>query len=597
MLTDWLNRVCLHAYNLALILAALMFLLTPLHSMGTQHLAITQVHTDGTFDIEAGDPGELVVGDEVPVYRFNPGWQKQIGRATVQQQEGETWRLAPVEGTWRFPMGRQGTIVDIQNGSAVVNIGSELGLRPGTRLIVFDGRTQVGSLALSHTEAGSARGRLTGDRPVPPEWQGHQATEFAVPNQVAFFSWAWVGWLEYLSLAIALGLWVWSFKSPIPGQSVSRIGTFIRDRMRDSSPKMRMAGLALLAIPVVGVVVRLVLHFFARAVEVLWTEPYIHWLPEALGLRPVSLVSSIDAIALLVGVWWMTHLYQTGRNPAADAWRYFRYKPQRLAGLTPLTRGIVNWSLHWWVLYWFVGTALFGFVKGNLGAMAGIGWADAGLNPDSVVGVLKTVGYMLTHLPHVQDAEAFFTMARYFLWTSCIFGCVIGYGHTIISIVWKREPIRHLDFTIIGWMANLICYDPWAIATYRLIHAPHGPDPLITDGPLFYGWMFTEFFLNLLYTLSILNMGTKFGVMVDKGLVDKGFFSVVRHPSYALEAFMFSVMFIGGASGGLAWIGLGAHPLLYWFRSERDEQFMTEANPDYGPYKDRVRWKFIRGIY
>ena len=85
--------------------------------------------------------------------------------------------------------------------------------------------------------------------------------------------------------------------------------------------------------------------------------------------------------------------------------------------------------------------------------------------------------------------------------------------------------------------------------------------------------------------------------MVDKGMVENGFFSVVRHPSYTLEALMFAVMFAVGVSGPIAWVGLFAHPMLYWFRSERDEQFMTEANPDYAPYKQKVRWKFIRGLY
>ena len=83
----------------------------------------------------------------------------------------------------------------------------------------------------------------------------------------------------------------------------------------------------------------------------------------------------------------------------------------------------------------------------------------------------------------------------------------------------------------------------------------------------------------------------------DKGLVDKGFFAIVRHPSYTIEWFMFFLISARTFSPGtLLWLGAVLPFTHYWLRSERDDHFMGESNPDYPNYRKRVPYKYVYGL-
>jgi protein-S-isoprenylcysteine O-methyltransferase Ste14 len=79
-------------------------------------------------------------------------------------------------------------------------------------------------------------------------------------------------------------------------------------------------------------------------------------------------------------------------------------------------------------------------------------------------------------------------------------------------------------------------------------------------------------------------------------MVDSGFYSMVRHPSYTLEAFMLIMVYARMLQTGLAWLGVFVLCVLYWLRSEREDVFMTGSNPEYARYKKLVPYKYIRGL-
>src|SRR3569832_1684825 len=104
-----------------------------------------------------------------------------------------------------------------------------------------------------------------------------------------------------------------------------------------------------------------------------------------------------------------------------------------------------------------------------------------------------------------------------------------------------------------------------------------GKDPIFASGPLFYFGLCAELALNFVYTLTIWNLGTMFGVMTDKGVRTTGFYSVVRHPSYTTEALMFVVVFLKGLTGGGQWLAAAMFFVIYWLRSEREDDFMGSS--------------------
>jgi protein-S-isoprenylcysteine O-methyltransferase Ste14 len=60
---------------------------------------------------------------------------------------------------------------------------------------------------------------------------------------------------------------------------------------------------------------------------------------------------------------------------------------------------------------------------------------------------------------------------------------------------------------------------------------------------------------------------------------------------------MFIYMSFVFLSGPLQWLAISAFIVKYWLRSEREDQFMSQSNPEYLAYKKQVPWKFIPGIY
>jgi len=195
------------------------------------------------------------------------------------------------------------------------------------------------------------------------------------------------------------------------------------------------------------------------------------------------------------------------------------------------------------------------------------------------------------------SSEDFFGIARLSLYSISITGCMLGYGYSLVGPLWNKH-IRNVDFTILGWVTNAICYPLLGFILVKIVPSHVGAEPTITAGPWYYLIFNAELLLNFLYTASVLNMGKKFGVMVDKGLVQSGFFSFVRHPSYTLETIMFLCICFTGFVKPVYWFGAFLSiVLIYYFRSEREDHFMSISNSDYAKYKEDVPYKYIPGVY
>lgn len=256
--------------------------------------------------------------------------------------------------------------------------------------------------------------------------------------------------------------------------------------------------------------------------------------------------------------------------PFSHFWKFISYKNIGVIKHVTWKRGLSMWALHLIIVYVF-GSTLFGFLRGNIQAIKFIGWP-------------------------VTSYEMFFELAKYYTWSFTIVGCLIGYAYSICSILWGKY-IRNLDFTVTGWVTNGLCYPFLGVYIWQTLPSFTGPDPIITDGPLFLLMLVMGLVLNMLYMLTIWNLGTMFGVMTDKGVRKSGFYSVVRHPSYTLEVLMFFVTELIGLTSGIHWLVISTYFFIYWIRSEREDNFMLYSNPEFEAYTKAVPYKFIPGIY
>jgi protein-S-isoprenylcysteine O-methyltransferase Ste14 len=190
-----------------------------------------------------------------------------------------------------------------------------------------------------------------------------------------------------------------------------------------------------------------------------------------------------------------------------------------------------------------------------------------------------------------------FLLAKYFIFSATIVGCLFGYGHSILGYLWGKK-IHNLDFTLMGWATNALCYGPLlGFILWKMVPPYVAADPGVTTGPLYYMAMVMGLLLNLFYMLTIWNMGKMFGVMTDKGVRTSAFYSVVRHPSYTLEAAMLVVLSLGGLATAVNWLAVSTWIVIYCIRSEREDNFMSNSNPDYLTYKANTPFKFIPGVY
>jgi protein-S-isoprenylcysteine O-methyltransferase Ste14 len=292
--------------------------------------------------------------------------------------------------------------------------------------------------------------------------------------------------------------------------------------------------------------------------------------------------ASIDAPSLVaamlpwayapVGLLYYGYLLLARRSPILGFWQLISY--DRPAQFAPPTwrQGVVLWAQHLIIAYAFAVT-LVGFLQSNIDGIREVGWPPA--SPEAAVDLLNLILWMLT-----------------------VAGCLIGYGYSVVSILWGKH-IRNLDFTVTGWLTNGFCYYPlFGAVIAQLVPSYVGVDPVVTGGPIYVVVPLLALFFNLLYTLSIFNLGTMFDLMSDKGVRSSGFYSLVRHPNYTLEVGMLLLVDLGGVTGRAEVFSVLVSTIfLYWIRSEREDNFMAYSNPEYAEYQNKTPYKFIPGIY
>ncbi len=609
MPTPGLRRACCAvAYEIGLVLAAVLLLLALIHRPAVWHADVEKIVDATHVAVTYPHAVDLTVGQRVPIYRFSDDWRMEIGRASVESVDGQTVLLSFDPHAMRWPMGRQG-LVTAQDGDLVeLALGRRLGLQPGDRLNLFRDRKRVGRVILTEVGEQTSNGRLTGDGKLAAT--GLLASEFTVCTQAVFDQHPWLSAFELASLMMALCLYL----AVLMGKRRSPL-LLLGERV--------MPGLRGLLTPGVRELLQLAAGMAGVWLSVSFSVYLLDWLahlvPQTLAqIEPIRLAMSTPArlkdklawLYLIGALSYLALMWQTRAWPLQLALRRLEFSGGIYRWMRAgLRRDAVIWLLHGVIAFAFAHTLL-GFVQGNLSKALQIAWPHAGVllsgmrDPDFAGRLLNatgsvgaTVAHMLTHRPHFDSMESLHLTVRYLLWTLTIIGCLIGYGHSILGLLWGKR-IRNLDFTVTGWISNAVCYGPLlGVVFWQMLPPLVGPDPIFASGAIGYLAMGAETYLNLVYMLTIWNLGTMFGVMTDKGVRSSGFYAVVRHPSYTMEVLMFLALESRGLSGVAQWFAAGMLLALYWLRSEREDAFMHRSNPQYAAYRRATPYKFIPGIY
>lgn len=553
-----INKICVAAYEIGLLGTFLLAILAPIHGQLTKHFDLIQT-IDATHAKISGDVSAIPDEAELNIYRFNYDWKAKLGVAYLQSKSGNEAIISfdPKQMAW--PVGVQSRIKAGADGRFFLTIGTDVGVASGDNFGIFENRKLLGTVQATGVEA--KRTYLTSANFLDKQKSGGLvAAYYSIPTQATYFESQTMYRIEMLLIFGVFFVYLLIFFSTKKSPFVL-VGEWLKTKIK--LPKNLIFWLVniLAAIPFVWFMSNMPLRLMA----------YVSQKFFGVFVDADTLVNHfVNYLYIIVGIFYFYYLFRKLKSPILAFWRLISYKKPLQVKEDSFKRGLLLWAFYLIIVYAFAAT-LIGFLKGDIAAMKQIGWP-------------------------APSQEAAFEFIKFGVWALTIVGCLLGYGHSVVSILWKKY-VRNLDFTVVGWLTNGFCYPLFGVVIWQMTASFTGIDPIITDGPLQSLMFFLGVWLNVFYMLTIWNLGPMFGLMVDKGVRTSGFYSVVRHPSYTLEVLMFFVTELVGLTTGTEWLVISMYFFIYWIRSEREDNFMSHSNPEYVEYKNDTEYKFIPGIY
>ncbi|MGU7784739.1 isoprenylcysteine carboxylmethyltransferase family protein [Burkholderia sp. PU8-34] len=163
--------------------------------------------------------------------------------------------------------------------------------------------------------------------------------------------------------------------------------------------------------------------------------------------------------------------------------------------------------------------------------------------------------------------------------------------------------VRTAEPTTLGWVAALICYQPfWSLISTNYIHyegSMFWDNWLLSAPAIRVVWGATIIALLLCYALSTIAFGLRFSNLTNRGIITSGPYRFTKHPAYItknLSYWMVSVPFVEP----LGWQVALAHSaalatvnLIYYLRAKTEERHLMR-DPDYRAY---AAWIAEHGLF
>ncbi|WP_299876916.1 isoprenylcysteine carboxylmethyltransferase family protein [uncultured Cocleimonas sp.] len=611
-----LNFLIRRSFEIVMLMAFFILLLNPLNKIGSPYQTVIETKNENSAQwVFFKDTWlhQADAGDKLAFYRFNSEFQKPIGEVEIVALKDGVYKAKVIPSSFVFPVGNQGSVIFESDNLIKINLGTNHKIQKNQRINLYKDQQRVAYVKITNVSQNESTAEVIQYEPGMETQNliGLQASIYIYSNGVYLNNNPLIRAFQWFVLIIVFSLWLTTF---FP--SGKNIWPTTSKKVRQITHKIfinqRSIWLLLFGLPFSYVVGELIWYV---ACHLFWVYNYYILSVTVPHYPSIGIVPSQVILAV---IYYFIFFYKR-KNPIYAIWQHLQYQPQKFFGCPKTLRPFLIWGLHLFV-FWAFAYTLGNVVTANLRAMINIAWVDFPAQPAVITPLLfgwleyifpkfantkmfwdhmyELIKHMLTTPTKVVDAQSVFSLIRLSLWSLTITTCLALYSYSVVSILWSRKEIRNIDFTFTGWIITAICYGPLLGGVlYQIIPQSSGNVPSYNVDSWMWLTLIFEALLNLLYTLSIFNMGRKFGVLVDKGVVRNGFYSVIRHPSYLLEAMMFIMLSSIALSGPIQWIAISAFLLKYWLRSEREDQFMTSSNPEFSEYKKQIPWKFIPGIY
>jgi len=160
------------------------------------------------------------------------------------------------------------------------------------------------------------------------------------------------------------------------------------------------------------------------------------------------------------------------------------------------------------------------------------------------------------------------------------------------------NTIRSVDRSFSGWAAAMICYPPFN-AGGRLILITVGigaaaPETVVRF-PVLLASQLAAICFFVIYVWASIALGARAGNLVNRGIVNRGPYRYIRHPSYAAKNLSWFFQLIPVLQQPTQLLYFGVWAAIYVARALTEERHLG-SDPDYQRYRQKVPYRFIPGV-
>lgn len=158
--------------------------------------------------------------------------------------------------------------------------------------------------------------------------------------------------------------------------------------------------------------------------------------------------------------------------------------------------------------------------------------------------------------------------------------------------------VKSVEPTALGWLVAIMCYPPINTLTANVFGWYSNDFSNFGNSNLNLIASFLSIILFIIYVWATVALGFKASNLTNRGIVTKGPYKYIRHPAYIsknLSWWIMGIPFIINV-GFLAVFSLSAWTFIYFLRALTEERHLSQ-DPDYIAYMNKVKYKFIPGIY
>jgi len=201
------------------------------------------------------------------------------------------------------------------------------------------------------------------------------------------------------------------------------------------------------------------------------------------------------------------------------------------------------------------------------------------------------------------NAHGFWFLLNLILFVDVLF-FTLGY---LVEIPALKNEIVSAEPSLLGWVVCLVCYPPFdrtrsAFIAWQSNDFPHFSNPYIhlTANSMI-------LLLMGFYAMASIALNFKASNLTNRGIISKGLYSLVRHPAYIAKN---TAWWIGGIPNIVNAVTEGSFSNLvmvlfslcaitgiYYLRAITEEQHLLKGQNGYKEYCQKVKYRFIPGLY